>query len=567
MRYLLAVLIVALMPLPGIAQPGAQPAQPAARVFGIDLSPGLDASSAAREGVKWIRATVDWSAVEPAAGKLSWKDLDATVEQATGAGLHVVLVLANTPKWAALDPNAPESVWKHQPPRNLADWQRFVAAAAGRYRGRVAAWQIEPALDLVWFRGTVRDYLGMLHAARLTIRQADPHALVVAASPPGLDLSYIKSVLARPAEDFDALMLFPKGRTPEEVLEALMAVRTRIATDPRHQLWLAGTDAGGPGSAADDAVGDVMSRMAAVAVAGGIARAFWSGREVAPRWVAVRQSIVKLLDGARALGWLPRGPWVYAFIMANGETTFAVVWSAAPPVEADKEPRLVPMAADGGLTIISDAGTPLPAVSTRDGTPAVPAGRAPVFVQRLAPSVLAEAAQTAQQGPFRIPRDAAHDFSHAASVSVLLGATNTEHGLYNQRFRLLPPGAVVPITVDGVDAVRTDQARDAVYVYLDVDHSYAYFLDGRQDVLITVEVHRAKAAQQVGFNILYDSTTGYRFTAWQWIEPGTGWVTYTVHLTDAGFSSAWGWDFAINGAGNKKEPLTVRSVTVRTQTQ
>lgn len=559
MRYLVAALIVALLPLPALAQTGAPPA---AGMFGIDLDPGLDPTSIAREGVRWIRTTADWSTVEPAPTKFSWQDLDRTVDRATGAGLRVVVVLANTPKWAALDPAAPEAVWRHQPPRNLSDWQRFVATAAGRYRGRVAAWQIEPALDLALFRGTVRDYLDMLHAARLAIRQADPQALVVAASPPGLDLSYIKSVLARSAEDFDVLMLFPKGRTPEDVLEALTAIRARTAADPRHQLWLGGTDTGGPGAVADDAVGDVMSRMAAVDVVGGIARAFWSGREAAPRWAAVRQTATRMLDGARPQGWLPRGPWVYAFVVANGETPSAVVWSAAPPVEGDKEPRMVPLASDGGLKIITHAGSAVPAASTRDGTPAAPAGRAPVFVQGLAPSALAEATQTAQQGPFRIPRDAAHDFSRADSVSVLLGATNTERGLYNQRFRSVPSGAVIPVTVDGVEAVRTDQVRDAVYVYLDVDHSYAYFVDGRQDVVITVEVHRAKAPQQVGFNLLYDSTTGYRFTPWQWIEPGTGWVTYTVRLTDAGFSSAWGWDAAINGAGNRKEPLVVRSVTV-----
>jgi hypothetical protein len=184
-------------------------------------------------------------------------------------------------------------------------------------------------------------------------------------------------------------------------------------------------------------------------------------------------------------------------------------------------------------------------------------------VQGLAPSVLAEAAQAAQQGPFQIPRDSAHDFSRAESVSVTLGPVNEERGLYNQRFRSLPAGAVVPLTVDGADAVRTDAAKDAVYVYLDVDHSFAYFIDGREDLLVTIEVHRAKASQQVGFNLLYDSMTGYRFTPWQWIEAGSSWVKYTIRLTDAGFSSAWGWDLAINGAGDKREPLIVRSVTIQ----
>jgi hypothetical protein len=181
----------------------------------------------------------------------------------------------------------------------------------------------------------------------------------------------------------------------------------------------------------------------------------------------------------------------------------------------------------------------------------------------LAAAVLDEARRSAEQGPFKIPRDPAHDFARAENVSVTLGAVNSEHGLYNQRFRALPAGALVPVTVDGVDAVRTEPAKDAVYVYLDVDHSYAYFVDGREELIVTVEVHRAKAANQVGFNILYDSVTGYRFTSWQWIESGTGWAKYAVRLTDAAFSSAWGWDLAVNGAGDKKEPLVVRSITVQ----
>jgi len=61
----------------------------------------------------------------------------------------------------------------------------------------------------------------------------------------------------------------------------------------------------------------------------------------------------------------------------------------------------------------------------------------------------------------------------------------------------------------------------------------------------------------------YDSMTGYRFTPWQWVESGTGWAKYAVRLTDAAFSSAWGWDLAVNGAGDKKEPLVIRSITVQ----
>ena len=563
MRYAVAAaLIAALIPLPSLAQTGVSgsPGPPAGvsgppGIFGFDLGPNGDPASVAREGGKRVRISADWSELEPARGKFVWRALDATVDRAVGAGLRTVVVLTNTPKWAALDSGAPESVWRHQPPRNVADWARFVGAAATRYRGRVSAWQVEPVLDFPVFRGTFRDYAEMLHAARLAVRQADPQAQVVAASSSGLDLSYVKSLFARSGDDFNALVLVPTRRTPEEVLEALGVIHARIAPDSRHELWLDGADAGGPSASPDDAVGNQMIRMAASGIAGGVSQEFWSGRQLAPRWAPLRGTLIRILESAHLVGWLPRGAGLYAFVLTGGPLPVAVMWSAG-------EEQAVPVAFDGAPRITTATGGDAAPV-TRDGKPAVPVGRSPVLVQGLAPSVLAEAAQAAQQGPFPIPRDSAHDFSRAETVSVTLGPVNDERGLYNQRFRSLPAGAVVPLTVDGADAVRTDAAKDAVYVYLDVDHSFAYFIDGREDLLITIEVHRAKASQQVGFNLLYDSMTGYRFTSWQWIEAGSGWVKYAIRLTDAGFSSAWGWDLAINGAGDKREPLVVRSVTIQ----
>jgi hypothetical protein len=552
----LVVSLVLSMPLHAPAQPQAS-AEPATReLFGVDLGPGLDPAGIARSGSRWVRVIADWSLLEPVRGTYAWADLDAAVGRATAAELRVVAVVVNTPKWAALTPEAPETVWRHQPPRDLAVWQAFIEAAASRYRGRVAAWQVEPVLDFAVFRGTALDYLAMLHAARASARRGDPQAGIVAASPPGLDLAYIKAMFMRAADDFDALMLSPRGRAPEGVLEALATMRARIPTDARREIWLADADGGGaPSGPADAGVGGHMVRLAAVDVAAGIAREFWSGRQLSPQWAPVRETVIRMLTGKRFVGWLPRGPGIYAFIFTDGRERVGVVWSTAGP-------QTIPLPAEGALNVIMPTGAVSQPVS-RDGTPAVVADSEPVFVQGLAPSVLAEAAQAAGQGAFRIPRDPAHDFSKADSASVTLGAANTERGLYNMRFRTLPAGAVASITVDGMDAVRTDQAKDAVYIYLDVDHSFVYFVDGREDLLITVEVRRARAAQQVGFNLLYDSMSGYRFTPWQWVEPGSGWVTYTIRLTDASFSSAWGWDFAINGAGNKREDLVVRSVVVR----
>src|SRR5438034_203905 len=73
----------------------------------------------------------------------------------------------------------------------------------------------------------------------------------------------------------------------------------------------------------------------------------------------------------------------------------------------------------------------------------------------------------------------------------------------------------------------------------------------------------ATASEPLAFNRWYDSMSGYRFTPWQWVQVSPGWVSYTVRIGDAAFANTWGWDFAINAAGNRTEELVIRSVTVR----
>jgi hypothetical protein len=552
MRVIIALVAAGLLLIPSAlpAQPGVPPGGPppveqvaSSGVFAVDAATpqhpgwGVRPSAAARAGVRWVRITADWSALEPARGQYDWAGLDATVREAVASGEHVLIVLQNTPRWAALTPDTPPSVWSHQPPRQPADWTAFVTAAASRYRDRVAAWQIEPSLDLSTFRGTALDYQEMLHAARRAVRRENPQALIVAASPPGLDLAYTKAMLSHAGADFDALMLYPKGRTPEDLLEALGVIRSRILTDARHQFWLSALPQWG-----------AQPQMAIAALAGGMSREFWPALDPA------LTDAIRVMGGARFVGPINRGPGVFAFVFSNGSAPFVALWSSGAT-------RSVPLATTGSPALVNASGGAV-APGSGGGATDVAVGADPVFVSNPAQSVVEEAAQTAAQGVFVPPRDADHDFSKAESVAATLGATNVERGLYNQRLRKLQAGCVVPVTVDGTEAVRTNQATDAVYVYFDVDHSFVYFADGRYDVVISAVVHRASAPRRVGFNIFYDSMSGYKFTPWQWVDAGSGWVTYTIRLPDASFSSAWGWDFALNGAGDKKEDLVVSAVTV-----
>jgi hypothetical protein len=548
-RLFVAAAVAALLLIPSIATTAAVPptARPAASDrFGIDLAwpanpigAQLQPSTVSTAGAGWVELTVNWDALEPARGKFAWTPLDEAIRRtaasASGAPAERVLVtIQRTPKWAALTPDAPEPVWSHEPPQSIGDWSAFVRAIATRYRGRVAAWQIEPPLEFATYRGTTRDYLDMLHAARIEIRRADRTALVAASTPVGLDLPFMKLLFERAGDDFDALVVSPRGRTAADLLEALSVLRSRHIADGRHEIWL---------SARTDWPQPVQ--LAATALAMGVTREFWQA--LSAPVVAVLQAV----GDASFVGPLDRGPGVYAFVFSGPRARTVVLWTDGPAEAvplATTGPAVV-TAANGQIRTVVQAGT-------------VPVGSDPVFVTTPADSVVEEASRDFAAGPVRIPRDPAHDFSRADGVTASLGATNVEHGLYNAQLRSLPSGGVVPVTVDGVDAVRTDQIKDAVYVYFTTDDSYAYFVDGRYDYLITVEVHRAGGPQRVGFNIMYDSMSGYRFSPWQWVDAGDGWADYTIKITDASFSKTWGWDFAVNGAADKQENLVVRRVTV-----
>jgi hypothetical protein len=109
---------------------------------------------------------------------------------------------------------------------------------------------------------------------------------------------------------------------------------------------------------------------------------------------------------------------------------------------------------------------------------------------------------------------------------------------------------------------RGEEKEDNPWIYFDVDDRWLYFDQGKTPVAITVECDGSfLGKQKLGFNIIYDSVSGYRFTPWQWVDAGAGWRRYRVELNDVNFANRSGYDFHINAKGSKQD-LWVASVTV-----
>ncbi|MDR7485413.1 MAG: hypothetical protein QN187_08795 [Armatimonadota bacterium] len=508
-------------------------------------------------GVKVVKVLADWSVIEAQRGAPAWASVDGAVDAVGREGLTPVVVLAYTPRWASLGAGpdlAHQAIYSRQPPRDLRDWERFVAAAGARYRGRVVDWQIWTQLGLPHFRGTGREYLALLQTARARLRESDPAARVALAAPAGMDVGFVVRMAQEASGAFDAVALAPEGLTPEALLRPLATLAQRVRA-PGKAIWLdwrpGGADHGGRPDQA--AASGLWARMLAVARAAGLDRLFAADPT---RIDADLRPVATALAGRTLVGYLVRDPDVYALVFGDGSDAVLVAWATA-------QGRALDLPAVPDLRVSAPDGGSVP-VEARDRRGLVRLSAVPVVIFGVPAALVDEARATAAaRGPLLPVVDPERDYARAPEVWTRLGRTGEERGLYNQRYRSRPNGAVEPIDVDGVEAVRTSVARQVVYVYFDIDDTFLYFGEGRIPLEVTIEVWGARGARQVGFNLLYDATGGYRFTPWQWVEAREGWVTHTVRLTDASMANTWGFDFAINTAGNRAEDLIVRSVTVR----
>ena len=138
------------------------------------------ASLAALAGVNWIRDRLTWRELEPKPGQVT--KIDTTYDSAaaiqTNYGLKVLQVFHSTPDWAwdtDLDGEHPSG----RLARDLRDVYRFCKAMAGRFTGRVLAWEPWNEANVSTFGGhTVDEMCNFQKAAYLGFKAGDPAVTV-----------------------------------------------------------------------------------------------------------------------------------------------------------------------------------------------------------------------------------------------------------------------------------------------------------------------------------------------------------------------------------------------------
>lgn len=128
-------------------------------------------------GCRWVRYDLPWVIVQASgASSWDWTLFDRVLDNSLAAGMQVLFILDTSPQWA----RSSSEYWS--PPTDPQTFARFAAAAAARYKGRVAAYEIwnEPNLTGFWHPAPdPAAYTKLLVAAYPAIKAADAAALVL----------------------------------------------------------------------------------------------------------------------------------------------------------------------------------------------------------------------------------------------------------------------------------------------------------------------------------------------------------------------------------------------------
>lgn len=126
-------------------------------------------------GMGWVRERFSWGATEPEKGKVDWRQYDAIADAYGAQGVRVYQIFHDSPGWTRPNSKTPN-------PDDLRDVYRFAQRVAEHYRGKVGAWEIWNEPDIGFWPDLSDSYAGMLKAAYLGMKTADPTVPVLLGS-------------------------------------------------------------------------------------------------------------------------------------------------------------------------------------------------------------------------------------------------------------------------------------------------------------------------------------------------------------------------------------------------
>jgi hypothetical protein len=153
---------------------------------------------AAAAGVKWTREEFHWNWIEKKQGEYDFSFFDQLVDTARSHGISVYGLMCYWTEWTG--PPMTEEF--------IAPYCDYLRAVVGRYKERIRHWEIWNEPNIFFWPGPKELYPKLCAAAYRTIKEVDPQAQVLICSTAGIDIKFIKQVLAE-NPPFDGLTVHP----------------------------------------------------------------------------------------------------------------------------------------------------------------------------------------------------------------------------------------------------------------------------------------------------------------------------------------------------------------------
>jgi hypothetical protein len=117
--------------------------------------------------------------MEVTKGNIDSSALDAQIDAFSGNGVKILLTVSSAPDWAR------STTAESGPPTDFDDYANFIGALAGRYKGKVQAYEIwnQPNIRREWNGRplSAASYVELLRKAYTAVKSKDSDALIVSA--------------------------------------------------------------------------------------------------------------------------------------------------------------------------------------------------------------------------------------------------------------------------------------------------------------------------------------------------------------------------------------------------
>ena len=178
----------------------------------------LDLIAAA--GFKFVRMDFAWGGIERKKGEYDWTGYDELTANLEKRGLRAIYILdySNPLYEEEVTSQNPINGRQHkttaspQHPESVAAFAKWAAAAAKHFRGRKIIWEIwnEPNIQFWQPKPDVQQYTILALATCKAIREADPHATIVAPATSGFPWEFIETLFKSGLLEYlDAVSVHP----------------------------------------------------------------------------------------------------------------------------------------------------------------------------------------------------------------------------------------------------------------------------------------------------------------------------------------------------------------------